>query len=550
MAEKNLTSKQVKDILQASKDLAEIQQVDSPDKIYVTKGSFEDLAREIVKGTYEANEKIAKIFENSFGRKLYNEVVSQKEEMNRFSSKMLNKDWWLGKDQSMSGLESLARARSVGSGLNSLMEGQISTGLNTIASAIPSLSKFLSGPLYIAINVLIKGLHTLDQSIAKMNTDISSSTGGRFSNLLYKAYGSKVDYLKNIKDDLSEYNRSSEYAEVMNSVGKSFAIELSKPGTDFNKKIYGAYGAARTSFESIGMDKQFADKFLKTLILGENIKDPDQAITRIDRLIQKSISKGAGVFSPEQLMQTQLSLFEQVKKFGLNMDWTTDIVGRFSEELEKGTVTLSNFASINAGMKQGETSQLAGIGMMMVQNALASGVDVPKELINNMNDPLAFSWNIRQLAGKGDPRLLKMLSASMPQMTNQMGLSDDAAKEFLYGIGNQFTFGKLSQPQIEKIVSSGFSDFAGAYGVNSGNIRYKKEDIDTTKESIKDFSDKITSYSKQLAELIKSGTREIYSDIVNGRLGSIPVDVKTVPKQGDSLGSFMSYSMSTMTTID
>lgn len=528
MANEKLTQREINKIVEQQVAQRLATESKDVDRGLITRGelneewirNIEKLTTAIVAQTKELAEskRIQKEISDQAKRSIREQgIVPTQTSFEELLKKVATKDFWLGKDESVTGLEALARARTVGTGFEQMIGGNVLSGLQKLGSALPGIAQIMGGPLAVALSVATKGLMAFDEHITKLNKNISVGTGsGRFTELLRDPYYERLSYTNRIKDELDKYYMTGDFESILTGMGTSYHARNLRPGSTFFDQLYGSVTAARTTLGGVGLSTDIADRLLQTSIRSEGLM-PEAAATRLDKLIKFAQGdESTGIFSTAELLQQQLSLYDQIKKFGTNMDWTTRIVDRFSEELEKGTMTLSNFASINVGMREGETAQLAGIGQMMVENALAQGLDVPKELLNSMGNPLAMAWNMRKLAESGDPRIQSMIGSNLSSMVGQMGITDPAAiNELVYGLLPQFTFGKLSQPQVESLVSSGFTDFAGAYATAGGVTAPEQKEIQKTLNDIKNYAKQTTTFSKQIGTIVSGAFRDFYADIIN-----------------------------------
>ena len=527
MADEKLTQREINKIVEQQVAQRLATESKDIDRGLITRGelneewirNIEKLTTAIVAQTKELAEskRIQKEISDQAKRSIKEQgIIPTQTSFEELLKKAATKDFWLGKDESVTGLEALARARTVGTGLEQMIGGNVLSGLQKLGSALPGIAQIMGGPLAVALSVAVKGLMAFDEHLAKLNKNISIGTGsGRFTELLRAPYYEKLDYTNKIKDELDRYYMSGDFESILTGMGTSYHARNLRPGSTFFDQLYGSVAAARTTLGGVGLSNDIADRLLQTSIRSEGLM-PEVAVTRLDKLIKFAQGdESTGIFSTAELLQQQLSLYDQIKKFGTNMDWTTRIVDRFSEELEKGTMTLSNFASINVGMREGETAQLAGIGQMMVENALAQGLDVPKELLNSMGNPLAMAWNMRKLAESGDPRMQSMIGSNLSSIAGQMGITDSAAmNELVYGLLPQFTFGKLSQPQVESLVSSGFTDFGGAYATSGSVLPPEQKEVQATLRAIRDYSKQTVTLYQQIGTFIKSAFREFYQETI------------------------------------
>ena len=404
--------------------------------------------------------------------------------------------------------EQIYRARQIAGGMETIAGGNFASGIRQIASAFPQIAKFMTGPYYIALSMATKGLIAFDRQLTQMNKSIMSTTGGIYSDYLNKSYAEKLSYSKTIEDMARNYHRQGEKAELMQALQSNFA-----PSIAYNAQsglpIIAATLANRTAFEGIGIDKNYSDQLLFKLIRQQGLT-PGSASGQLNNLLKfASDKKRGGIYSDQELIKKSDEVYNLTKMFGTSMDWASRYVNKFSREIELGTIAMSDFASYNKGMREGDTGKLAGIGQQLIEHGQAMGLSIPKELLEASGNPLAVAWTMRKLGETGNKDMLKLMSSWMGMHTgNISGGNEAAAKEALYSlIGPNLGFGKLSQPQVEGIVKGNFKNLEGAYAVSG----YSKdiENFNNYQNLIKNYLDKNTEETVKLSTAVG----QVFSDL-------------------------------------
>ena len=361
-------------------------------------------------------------------------------------------------------LASQYRARQMAGGIESIIGGNFASGTRQILSTFPKVANFMGGPYYLALAAATRGLLKLDEGLAKLNKTVINSTGGAYSPFLNESFAKKFQYTATARQLLRPYKRQGEYEEILSAIGGNLTPRLFQ-NKEFALQTVASMGAVRTLMEGVGIDKSTADQLLFKIMKTQNLNSP-QAANQLNNLIKfASSSDRKGIYSPNELIQKQSELYDRLKKFNIGMDSTARIVDKFSRAIEKGTISMDDFASYNKGMYEGDTGKLAGIGQQLIEYGQTMGLSIPKELLESSGNPLAVAWNMRKLGEIGNKDMLKLISSWMGMQTgNISGGNEAAAKEVLYSlIGPNLGFGKLSQTQVEGIVKGNFKNLQDAY---------------------------------------------------------------------------------------
>lgn len=434
------------------------------------------------------------------------------------------------KEPSKDDLATQYRARQMAGGIESIMEGRFVSGLRQIGSTIPQIANFMGGPLYLALSLTVKGLIAFDKHLAQLNKTVVSTTGGIYSDYLNKSYSDRLSYSKTIEDLARQYHRQGEKDEMMRAIQSNFA-----PVTAYDIQRGGSIAAAafanRTAFEGIGIEKTFADQLLFKLMRQQGLT-AGGASGQLNNLLRFASSKErGGIYSDQELIKKTDEAYNLMKMFGISMEWASRYVNKFSKEIELGTVAMSDFASYNRGIREGDTGKLAGIGQLLVEHGQAMGLNIPKEMLESSGNSLAMAWNLRKLAESGNKDLLKLLSSWIGTQTgNIAGSNEAAAMETLYSlVGPQLGFGKISQPQVEKIVKGGFKNLEGVYAV-SGTTQ-PIEDFNNYKNLIDHYINKTTSETTKLTTAIGMVVSDLHKLFAGNKRIPVYIDGQEINTQ-------------------
>lgn len=450
-------------IKQALAELMRQQGVKTVNELRLTSNSIKALGKEIADGTFKANKSIISDVKTALKESVRENKRLQQEQLTKNQS-FLSKIGF--KEPTADDLTSQYRASRMISGFESIMSGNFSSGLRSILSTVPKIANFMGGSYYAALRLATTGLIKFDENLTKLNRTVINSTGGAYSPFLNATYAEKFGYMSQARELLRPYQRQGETEEILSSIGGNLAPRLSQ-NKEYSLQTVASIGAVRTLMEGAGIDKSTADQLFYKIIKTQGINS-SQTANQLNSLIKFATSTDKdrkGIYGPAELIQKQSELYDRVKKFGVGMDSTARIVDKFSRAIEKGTISMEDFASYNKGMYEGDTGKLAGIGQQLIEHGQAMGLSIPKELLESSGNPLAIAWNMRKLGETGNKDMLKLMSSWMGMQTgNISGGNEAAAKEALYSlIGPNLGFGKLSQPQVEGIIKGNFKNLQDAY---------------------------------------------------------------------------------------
>ena len=452
-------------IKQALAELMKQQGVKTVNELRLTPNSIKALGKEIADGTFKANKSIVSDVKTALKESIRENKRLQQEQLTKNQS-FLSKIGF--KKPTDDDLAAQYRASRMISGFESIMSGNFSSGFRSILSTIPEIANFMGGPYYAALRLATTGLLKFDEHLTKLNRTVINSTGGAYSPFLNAVYAEKFGYTSQARELLRPYQRQGETEEILSSIGGNLASRLSQ-NKEYSLQTVASIGAVRTLMEGVGIDKSTADQLLFKIMKTQNLNSP-QAANQLNDLIKfASSSDRKGIYSPNELIQKQSELYDRLKKFNIGMDSTARIVDKFSRAIEKGTISMDDFASYNKGMYEGDTSKLAGVGQQLIEYGQSAGFSIPKELLQSSGNPLAVAWNMRKLGESGNKDMLKLMSSWMGSQTGNIANGNEAAaKEALYSlIGPNLGFGKLSQPQVEGIIKGNFKNLQDAYALPS-----------------------------------------------------------------------------------
>lgn len=428
MAEEvKLTKEELAQVKQAIQEIAQIRGV-KVSEVKMTKNSITELAKEIASGIYKKDQKL----QGDLKQSLINELKDQKraileqEKKDQTTWGKINR--WLNEKGNKEDLATQYRARQVASGLDSMFSGNFLSGVKQIGSAFPRIANFMGGPYYMALEMIVRGLLKLDDALAKATKAAASMTGGLQSDYLNKSGFSAMAFNKNLKQDLYNIGMQNEFENLSGALIKGYGMG-SYQGNQRDFITSMAY--AQKGLGAYGISADSSNNLISNLRLLEG-KNTTGIYAQLDRLSKTVASMK--YFSPDQAMQQMSSLFEQTKMLGINFEWANRAVQQFERGLKEGTISMSDFAAVNRGLRGGGISRNAGIAEMLISYASRTGLNLPSNLLNS--DPMGRGFALSTKSMLSNNQFALAYQGMIQEQINQMGgatKQDKAARlqEFL-----------------------------------------------------------------------------------------------------------------------
>lgn len=483
-----LTSKQGSDIKDALDAFKKMNRIKSYDDIKLTKATIKDLAKEIAEGTYQ------KFGKNTFpivNSQLAQEVKKIVEENNRFSDKIRSWKWWAGQDSSGGGLQAIRTAEKISGGIDSIFSGNFLSGMKEIGQAFPKVAKFMGGPLSIALQAAVKGLITFDEALSKSTKTAVSITGGMYSSSLGGRSPSGVlqrihnlGFNAELKDSLYNIGMEDEYENITSSISKSYGIDAYK---NKQKDFVSSIAYAQKGLGSFGIDANTVNNIVANLRTTEG-KDNIGISAQLRRLTKRF--ETMKYLSPEQATQQITSLSDQTKMLGTNFEWANETVKKFERELQKGTMTLSDFASLNRSLQSGGVSRNAGVAAMLSEFASRTGINLPQSFLSSNVIGRGFALSTEAMLGSDS--VARAASGKITEMLNQMGMNtkDERAGMLQQILSQMFGVNISSEAALKSLTSTGEVDLLKSSV--AGTKAFQKKAAE--EEEAKKYEDEVRKY--------------------------------------------------------
>ena len=447
------------------------------------------------------------------GKKLQNELLSDiKKQINTKKNFFERIGFIENKDQDQ--FKQLYRARQIAGGLETIAGGQIGYGIRQIATAFPAVANFMTGPYYLAIKGVTTALKLLDAEISKTKKEISAITGGVFSPYQNNYIGAEL-YETRIKEGLSDYGLRDKALDIAKTVIGSTPIgDIYTKNGELNALALQSrtinQGAAMNYLGSLGISSDSIEKMFRISRTIEGMGETG-ALASQYRLAQRFrtsrfMTEGEGA-------QQSLALYEQTKSLGVNFEWASRTVRRFDEALQKGEITLNDFAAVARGVKGADAGRATGIAAMIREVAIRNGINLPKEFMNSSDLGAGLYLQTREgIGNKNIQRALKLAGLELQGGMNAGTTQYDQARGLqliLQGI-----FGSsLSADAALKVQRSGDWDIllGGRGGVKP---EVAKEQAEALKTESQKFYKNTRSYIEAGTEGIKTFINEVKQGIL------------------------------------
>lgn len=482
-------------------------------QVVLTKNSINDIVKELLNGTYKFTQKTNKILSSDIGRSFQQALREQVDQRNSFLGKLTNWKWLAGQDTSGSGLQAIRTAEKISGGIESIFSGKALSGTKELLSAFPKLAKFMGGPLSIAFQTVATSLIAFDRHLTKINQQTFGVTGGFQSDYLQKDMADRGRFILDAKSSFRELSNTKDFEKYL-----SYATQNLNRNIRQNTDTYSTLNYGSQALMSMGVSENTALSIMSSLLKREglNSNQSNAAIKLLTDQIKDAAKNNRLTMSEAKVLEETSKSYEINKKYNLSMEWINRQIIKFNDALDKGTRTAEDFASVQKTLYGGESGQLAGWGMAMVENALASGVKVPKELLDNLFDPRAFSEAMR------DPDVIKkmgpMYKSFFENQNSQIGGENIYQKRFATRAMLKAQGFNVSTGAINDLVANNF-DFAkaGLLGVGGyASVSKRKEDqvqiediSRNFKGDVKDYIEATKTFTELLSNSIGKGSENI-----------------------------------------
>ena len=452
--------------------------------------------------------------ENEKIRKLSLEQINEKA---KEEDKKRNISYWkkfenfmAGGGESKDSFEQMLRVRQRFGGIEQIFSGNIVSGTSQLLGSFKSLARIMGGPYAVAIRLVISGLLQLDKAITALNKQVFSSTGGIASPLRDASMAKKREYILEQRKYMRELNITDQEEDIYSSIAQKLPLYLKRDVERTSELTKGlTYG--RTALTSMGVNKETADSLLTTLYRREGLSG-NQSNYFIAKMVDKMKDMGSKLkLTENQVVDETMKSYDANKKFNLSMGWINNQVLKFNKALENGTRTAEDFAAVQKSLYAGDTGQLAGLANIVAESAVAEGVEIPQELLQNLNNPYALKMLM------SDPEVMKKLGpalqATAKRMTIQSGQSGNELAEqgFLGDLLQQMFKINVSRQAVIDLQKNNY-DFAkaGLLGIGGAESVSKRiedqKNIDKGAEefrsNVQKYQDSVTTIFKQIEEYV------------------------------------------------
>lgn len=410
--------------------------------------------------------------------------------------------------------EQMYRVRQRFGGIEQILTGNVASGISQFAGSFKMISNVMGGPLFLAIQTVTSGLLRLDKAIAETRNQVTSATGGALSPFRGDYVGS-LSFRNQLQTNLRQYGMQGEWKDLamasLQSTGMGSILNKQTGKVDDNllaERVL-TQGSTLKYMTSMGIS---ADTINKIFRINRNLEKMDEIAA------QSSQYRLAKLFSTSRTMTTQegaeqaVSLYEQTKSLGVNFEWAARTVRRFDEALQKGEISLNDFAAISRGIRGADQGKAAGLAAMLKDYAMRTGLELPEEFMQ-ANDVEA-GLLLQTSKYLSDPRMKRALSGWTKEKAFDMGFSDTAVgratalRTFAGGI-----FGAQVTPDmwLKSGQTGDLSPLLGQRASLPKTAQQTEESLEVDKEAKKLHEEELS-----IAGSIKEGIGQILRDFQTG----------------------------------
>lgn len=497
------------------KELATLRGV-SVNELNLSRETIRSMAREIVEGTYKKDKELIKDI-NTLLKESIKEQKELKQTQQKQSQSFLTKLGFIEKP-AQDQLAIQYKARQMAGGIESVMEGRFASGTRQILSTFPKIANFMGGPYFLAIQAVTSGLLKLDDAIARAKQQVLSTTGGIYSPFRGDTIGALI-YKEQITSDLRKYGLQDKSSEISNSVFASTGMGAMIYGKghpkegqinqDLLRERVDTQGAAIRYLGSLGISDQLVSNILKT---NRNIEGMSEIRSRASLYRLAERFKSSRFMTEEEGAQQSVTLYEQLKSLGVNFEWASRTVRKFDEALQKGEVTLNDFAAISRGVKGSDTGRAAGIASMLKDYATRNNIILPKEFMEASDIGSGFYLTTKEgISNKQIQRALVGMAKEQGSNINFGSSILDQAAAMQYYLGKGPYGANISSDMMLKVLETNdWSNIVGGrVGDSNQNINVQSQKL---LDEAKDYYKENRSYFKALSDNIG----EVYSELKTG----------------------------------
>ena len=465
-------------------------------------------------------------------------------------------DMLAGGEKTKDSFEQMYRVRQRFSGIEQIFSGNLKSGITQVAGSFTSLARIMNGPYVAALTATISALNALDKQLTKVNIEALTATGGYMSPYMSATPAQVQQFHNRAAERLTDIGLRGQYENISSSLIQNFST--ARRQRDWSNLV-DAFGYGRKSFSSLGIDDATADRLMTALQKNENL-NTNQSLVAIRRMQSRTIAAD-GLMSDKQIIDETMKGYDANKKFNLSMDWVNRQVVKFNSALEKGTRSMDDFAAIQKSFYGGDTGQLAGLANIIAESASMTGVEVPPELIQNLNNPDALKMLM------SDPEVMKKLGpglqATAKRFASESGNAGNALAEqgFLGDILKNLMNVNVSRQAVIDLQKSGY-DFekTGLLGTGGGiSVSKRKQDQEQIDKDAELFRTNLTQYTEKTSTvlgIISQNVGEMKDAIIEGlkldterRIQEQQQNYQKINKPSSKMDFFIGVSQ-TMANVD
>ena len=390
------------------------------------------------------------------------------------------------------------RARQMAGGIESILEGRFASGLRQLGSTIPTIANFMGGPLYAAMTGLATATIKAIDSFIKFSAVATRLSGSELGTKVSDRYAR----LRDIKGLSMAYGQNSEDFDkyMMSDIGNVGRRRLWQ-----DRQFTNVWMSTRADFERMGVSPDKVNTLMsQQLSLGRSSDE----IRRFNYRLREA-TKTMDTFSSDKFISSYQELNKTLIANNINGMANAKTLSKFQDQLNKGTLSISDFTKALTSRRGAETSTLAGVGAMLAERGLGG-----KELLDAYyrGDMIAVAGAVR----RGGAQMSRDIEKIAPEISKELGTSDwKEALALQAGTPWGQLTADLKNLQVQNTLVSGGSMVIGSDGkpLKPEDLAKEEQEIKKSESELIDETVKLTGTFKLLKDYIQYNILQKGADI-------------------------------------
>ena len=293
-------------------------------------------------------------------------------------------------------------------GLNNLLSGNFKYGALQIAQSFKIGRNLINHPMVMFVTAAAKLGFALADFSARTDRFANRIAGGSLVSPDAKNRKWEMNFQDTTVTMAYGQDKKAFYDYKVGTFGALTKQRLSR-----DPRFTEAWSQGRAAFEDLGANPDLMNGLLQQQIA---IGRTSMSMEKFNYKLIKSL-QGLDKLGSTQFLQNLTDLNKTLLANNVNGLANAESLRRFQDQLNKGTLTVSDFTRGLTSRRQGSTSTLAGVGAMLAERGLGG-----KELLDaySRGDMIAVAGAVR----RGGNRMQRDIEKIAPEIAQQLGTSD------------------------------------------------------------------------------------------------------------------------------